>query len=346
MIGLTVDAAQADPLLYRGVNLESTYGLHKSSTLPGDPGASFFGVTEVSGGKTLPANIPGNSLFFLPGETANWASGSYDASGHRIKSSGGVTSNVESLRFIYVYPNFMQPANPHFRITSDLIVPVMVNVHANVPGNTGAGNGGGGTGDILWAPLAFVVGGEGNENVKWSNYSGVWFNFPSGHFSSSDTFNVGSNEYAFMLIEDPILIFPHLAGMYWNTQIDYAQVIRANNDFVVKANPAETALITGQPVSTYQTGKLLAINTDILFHVTPKLAIGPEFSMLDQLSNDTWNGSPVQNSGQFALGAGFGINYVLAHHIDVQVKYLRSFDVRNMPRYNVVIAKLGIPFEL
>jgi hypothetical protein len=45
------------------------------------------------------------------------------------------------------------------------------------------------------------------------------------------------------------------------------------------------------------------------------------------------------------MAAGFGGQYRLPLG-DVQLKYLRSFSVRNMPAYNIFIAKLVIPFFL
>jgi hypothetical protein len=340
---LSAGGAWADPLSYNGFNLDAM-GLHKSAALPVEPASSLFDLTFNTGGKQMPPTLQPNSLILFPILNASWASSAYDASGHKY-STGGITSNAEILRVVYTYPAWAQPANPHFRLFSDYIMPVMVNVHANFAGNTGAGVGGGSIGDISWAPIALFTLGYNSPNVTFSNCYDFVINFPVGSYSKDKEFNVGSNEYSFTMLLNPIFTFPKLNNFYVESQLHYTHVIGQNNDFRVVGSENLTAFLTGVPTSSYKTGDLFTANFDTAYPITDKLTFGPTFSVMDQLSNDQWNGQTVHNSGIFALGAGVSMQYQLKP-LTFRVKYSRSFSVRNMPQYNVVWAEFSLPFRL
>jgi hypothetical protein len=140
--------------------------------------------------------------------------------------------------------------------------------------------------------------------------------------------------------------FPKVNNLFWEIDYEYIHALRGNNQFVVGASPELTTLLTGGPNSTYTTGDINFVTNDVNYFVTPKLAIGPAFAMMTQLTNDTWNGADVKNSGEFALAAGFSFQYKIVPGVNAQVKYMRTFDVRNMPQYNIVWAQLSFPFEL
>jgi hypothetical protein len=156
---------------------------------------------------------------------------------------------------------------------------------------------------------------------------------------------MGNNEYFTTFYTNEVVNFTNLNNLFWDVQMHYTKVLRGNNDFELGASPTLTELVTGHPVSRYKHGDLFDFSMDLLYPVTKSLAIGPSYSVLDQVTNDTWNGSTVKNSGEFGMAAGFGGQYRLPLG-DVQLKYLRSFSVRNMPAYNIFIAKLVIPFFL
>ncbi len=337
-------AAHGAQLSYRGMNLEAM-GIYKGDGLPTDPGTSLYGLTFDTGFSQIPTGLPGNTLLFFGIEAADWSNGTYDANGHRVPNVTGISSNAEIARFLYVFPDALQPYNPHVRLISDLVVPIMANVHVNAssPGEPGGlGVGGASIGDISWAPVGFLFTGIGNSDIQFSTYLSALVDFPSGSYSNRDVFNIGSNEYSMTFLANPIITFPKLNNLYWDTEFQFTKVLRGNNNFLVGASPSLTAKITGANTSDYTNGSLLTINTDLLLPVTKNLAIGPSFSVLDQVSNDRWNGHAVENSGEFSMGAGFGFQYRF-QKINFQVKYLRSFDVRNMPSYNTVWAQFSIP---
>lgn len=336
--------AQAGQLTYRGINLQSL-GIYKSSALPSDPGTSLYGLTFVTGFSDIPSGIPGNTLELFPIAGTNWSSGTYDSDGNKVQGVGKITATAEILRFLYVYPDALQPANTHIRLASDFVLPALVNVHVNIGGNSGSGLGGGNIGDISWAPIAVLFTGYGNSNVHFSTYLGALFNLPTGSYSENSAFNIGSNEYSMTVLANPIVTFPNFDHLFLDTEFQYTHTIRGNNRFRIGGNEAATLKLVGAPSSTYSTGDLFTINADVLVPVTPRLALGPSFAVLDQLTNDTWSGSTVSNSGEFLLGAGFGLQYRF-NGINFQVKYLRSFHARNTPRYNTVWAQFSVPFGL
>jgi hypothetical protein len=337
-------AAAAGPLTYQNINLQSSFGLYKSSGLPSNPGTSLFGLTEVTGFQQFPDNIPANTVIFFPIEEEDWADGTFDSTGHKVPGVAGITSNAILVRATYVYPNALQLPNPHIRLVSDLVLP-FVNAHVNLDNNSGSGLGGGSIGDILWCPLGALFTGHELNHTQFSAFLGLYFGLPSGSYSANNQFNIGSNQYSATLYTNEVFTFTNLNNLFVDLQMHYTKVLRGNNDFMAFASPDLTKAITGQPISSYKNGDVFDANVDALYPVTKNLAIGPSFSILDQVTNDTWNGTALKNDGEFGMAAGFGAQYRFPM-ASAQVKYLRSFDVRNMPAYNMFIAKLVIPFFL
>jgi hypothetical protein len=338
-------SALAGPLTYNGINLDAM-GLHKSSALPGEPGAGLLGLTFNTGGVQAPPRFPANAILFFAIESAQWASSSYDAEGHKIHGAGGVAANAELLRFVYIYPDALQPNNPHLMLASDLVIPVMVNVHANIGDNSGIGAGGSGIGDIIWTPIALATMGYNSPSFTFFNLYDPLIEFPVGPYSRNKIFNVGNNEYTFAFLTNPVITFPKLNNLFFQSQLQYTHTLVGNNDFRLGGSPQLTAELSGTPTATYATGDLLTINSDLIFPITPKLNMGPTFSWMDQLTNDRWNNKTVKNSGIFALAAGVTMQYRVTPFLALRFRYLRSFDNRNMPQYNVVFADLAMPFLL
>lgn len=334
--------ALAGPLTYQGVNLEQM-GLYKSAGLPGDIQVGLYGSTFDTGFHVIPEDIQGGTILLFPIEGMLWASGTQDSSGHKVPGIGSISSTAENIRPFTVLPDSMQPANPHFKMGFDMIIPAMVTVHSDAHGPVGEGIGGSGLGDISTGPAVLIVG-YGNSYVRFSGAIETLFDLPTGSYNQEHIFNVGSNEFGFSTYGVAVMTFPKLDNLYSSTLMEYTHTISGNTAFVA-GTPALTQMLTGSPSGTYTTGDLFTFNTDLLYPVTPVLAIGPSFSFLDQVSDDTWNGATVHNSGQFAAGAGFGFQY-RRPGMNFQVKYINTFTATNMPKYNVIAAQVSIPFEL
>lgn len=340
---LTAGMAVAGPLTYEGVNLQQM-GIFKSVALPGDPQTALYGLTFDTGFHQIPEDIPGGTLLLFPLEDMLWASGTQDSSGHKVPGVGSISSTAEILRPFTILPQALQPADPHFKLGFDLIVPAMVTVHSDANGPVGSGVGGSSVGDIS-AGLGMLLLGFGNSAVKFSGDVEAVFDFPTGSYNDQHIFNVGSNEFAISALGVSILTFPTLNNLYSSTLLEFTHTISGNSDFVIGASSGLNQLLTGRASGTYTTGDLFTINTDLLYPVTPTLAIGPSLAVEDQLSDDTWNGATVHNSGQFAAGAGVGFQY-RRPGINFQVKYINTFSAENMPKYNVIWAQFSLPFAL
>ncbi len=344
MTALLVVTAQAKDLSYKHINLDAA-GIHKGVALPSDPGTSLFGLTFVTGAEGLPEHLPTNALLLFPITDSQWANGSYDASGNKVEGVGNISANALILRGLYIWPKSLQPSSRHWMLSSDFVLPAMVNIHVNAgaPGTPkGLGVGGSSVGDISFAPVALVFKGYNYPSITVSGYIGLLINFPTGSYSKNNAFNVGSNEYSFTFLTNPIITFPHL-NLYWDQELQYTHTTIGNGSFVLDANPAANELYTGKPISRYTTGDLLTYNSDLLYKVSETLAVGPSMAVMSQLSNDKWNHVTVKNSKQYSLAVGLGLQYKRGP-ISFQVKYLDSVDAKNGPRYNTVWAQLSIPF--
>lgn len=340
---IATGVASAGPLTYNNVNLESM-GIYKSVELPGNPQTGLYGSTFDTGFHQLPIQLQSGTLLLIPIQSMTWASGTQDSSGHKVPGVGGISSTAELIRPFTILPQAMQPADPHYKLGFDMFIPAMVTVHSDTGAPVGTGVGGSGLGDISAGPSLLLLG-FGNSFVQASGDVEVLFDLPTGSYNAQHIFNVGSNEVALSAFAIPILTFPTLNNLYSDTLIEYTHTISGNNDFVVAGSSGLNQLLTGKPSGNYSTGDLFTFNTDLLYPVLPDLAIGPSLAIEDQTTNDSWNGSTVHNSGQFAAGAGAGFQY-RRPGINFQVKYITTFSAENMPRYNIIWAQLSLPFAL
>ena len=337
--------AQAQHLAYKGIDLDAV-GIHKGVQLPSDPGTSLFGLTFVTGAEGIREKLPTNAILFFPIVVSQWASGSYDASGKKVAGVGNISATALLLRPLYIWPAALQPHNKHLVLTTDFVLPAMVNIHvdAGPPGTPqGVGVGGASVGDISFAPVALVWKGYKKPWIDFSGYVSVLFNFPTGSYSNKNVFNVGSNEKSFTVLTNPILTFSRLKKLYWDQELQFTHTMAGNDSFVLDANPLTNIAYTGLPMANYTTGDLLTYNTDVLYRLTKSFALGPSVAVMKQISDDTWNHIAVQNSSQFSVAPGVGLQY--AHSgLNFQVKYIGSVSAKNGPRYNVVWAQFSIPF--
>lgn len=336
---------QAQNVSYKGINLDAA-GIHKGVALPSDPGTSLFGLTFVTGSEGIREHLPTNAMLFFPIVVSQWANGSYDASGKKVEGVGNLSVNALLLRELYIWPKALQPPSNHWMFTSDFVLPAMVNIHvdAGAPGTPkGVGVGGASVGDVSFAPLAVVFKGYNYPSITASGYLGLLFNFPTGSYSKAAAFNVGSNAYSFTFLANPIFTFPRLKGLYWDNELQFTHTMAGNDSFVLGANPAANMEFTGKPISNYTTGDLLTFNSDLLYRLTKTFSVGPSMAVMSQTSDDSWDHNAVNNSKQFSLAPGVGLQYVRGP-ANFQIKYIGSIDAKNGPRYNTVWAQFSIPF--
>ena len=338
--------APAQHLAYKSIDLDAI-GIHKGVQLPSDPGTSLFGLTFVTGAEGIRENLPNNAVLFFPIVVSQWTSGSYDASGKKVEGVGNISANALLLRPLYIWPKALQPHNKHFVLTTDFVLPAMVNIHvdAGPPGTPpGVGVGGASIGDISVAPVALVWKGYKKPSITFSGYVSILFNLPTGAYSSKHVFNVGSNEKSFTFLTNPLITFPHLKNLYWDQELQFTHTMAGNDAFVLDANPQANIAFTGRPMANYTTGDLLTYNADVLYRVTQNFAIGPSVAVMTQTSDDRWNHFRVENSGQFSVAPGVGLQYVRSP-VNFQVKYIGSVSAKNGPKYSVLWAQFSIPFK-
>lgn len=336
---LAAPPALSETLIYHGTDLQRL-GIYKSGALPANPGGFLFGFTGATGGLQYPDGLPGNTILFSPINVVDWSDGTNDASGRKVPGVEGVTAETVLGRLTYILPDAVQPATPHVRFFTDLLVPY---THIDVSTGRGGGLAGGNVGDIYWTPMGVLFTGMDSAPASFSAFMALYFSFPSGSYAAARPLNIGSNEYGATFYTNDCVTLNSLGGLFLNMQMHYTHILSGNHDFLLGGSAALTETITGGPVATYEHGDIFDLNIDALYPVTQALVGGPSFSVMDQLEGDRLNGGTVKNSGQFALAAGASIQYSLPP-ATLQLKYLRTIEARNMPAYNSFVVNAAVPF--
>ena len=254
-----------------------------------------------------------------------------DDSGNSVKlvdnKDIGIDQMVMFPRLLWVLP--WQPSNPHLRLTTDIILPI-VTVAASLNRQTGPEVGGGGVGDIQWAPLELVVADVdlfGNGDVLWSSYETTPISFPSGRYNSNDLFNVGSNSYSFNFIFENWFNFPKLGphgGPQFHPFFAYTHHT-SNDDFSTPAGlPANIQTQLG-PTTSYTNGDFAVLNLSFVYPVLKHLSAGVNCNFLWQLTNDSMDGSSISHSKQRAISLGPELDYING---PVTFSYKASFEVQ------------------
>ena len=315
-------AVHAGNLMWRGVNL-TAMGLYKGAGLPTSPADGLVGFNLMAG-DGLPANLPANSWLFAPVTNFTTANTLADSSGNSVPGRHDLDAETFLAWTVYFYGK--QPDNPHVRFGSQLIAS-FTTVHANAdifgPGTPkGIGVGGGGFGDLFFAPFTVGVFGAGNDTVKYSVNNAIFVAFPTGNYNRNNAFSLGSNAYGITTFSEWWVNFPK----FHNIQI------HAFNIYMVNFNNSNfnTTAIDGQPTGSYRTGQQLILNYDVSYPFDGnKLRVGPLFSLLQQVTNDKLNGSTVYNSKEHVVATGAELYYSPNHSLNFSAKYFQDVSVRN-----------------
>jgi len=340
-----VSTAVGGGLNWKGVSLES-YGLYKGGGLPLSPGI-FNTYAFPNGGKQLVEGVPPNLVLGVGIVNIYSANKLYDSSGDRVSGTHEIDALTFFPRIVYYYP--FQPNNPKIRLFTDFIVPIST-IHANLDlwsdldDSTGAvksywphgaGAGGGGVGDIVWAPVALQWAGYGSENVKFSGFIDPLIIFPTGDYKKENLFNLGSNVYTLDFIVEYYLNFPKLGnygGLQFHNFLCYT-ISGKNKDFVLFANPGFNQLVTGKTKSTYDTGDVFTANFDLNYPVSKVLTVGLNLCYIQQVTDDKLDGEKISDSKEMSLALGPNLYYINGAF---SISWRTSFEVKAENRFKGV----------
>jgi hypothetical protein len=321
---LPKSARAASNLTWQGIPLNQANGfctgcgpsIAKGFALPLTVGSGVFDFQVPQWGPApVGAVAPGSWLFF--DDVIYATAGSLkDADGRNV--ADGIPHKLDEtanlIQAIWFYP--WQP-DPHVLPFTYLIFPSFVTAHVSTSGTSSGGIGGGvgagGIGDILWEPLglAFLF-----TDSQFAHYFKVQSNaeffiqFPSGNYSTQDSFNLGSNVYGFLPLTETWIqpgdyFGPWLSKLSWNFDAGYF-ISEGNSKFVmpITVTPPGGPTLAAGSLQDYKTGQVFIWDNDFWYNLYKGFSLGLTVNWLEQATNDTLAGHSISNTGQEMISVG------------------------------------------
>ncbi|MCX4176139.1 MULTISPECIES: SphA family protein [Paraburkholderia] len=171
-------------------------------------------------------------------------------------------------------------------------------------------------------------------NIGYSNPDKTFFGLlaldfvlPIGSYSASRLVNTGSNTYAFIpALKVTAVPFPRSE---FSATLGYE---------INSPNHADG----------YHSGNLVVLDWVAGYSVLPKLQLGVQGYVLQQVTNDTQNGAPVDGNGfrgrAYAIGPQIRLNFT--RDSGIVFKWQHEFDVRNRPKGDRAWIEFTFPLNL
>lgn len=261
------EAAGTEGLGWRGMNLSKDFGLFKGLQLPLHPVNGLFNFTDIT---PILETVPHNLL-------VSWDHATFKTSNRLLGPGGDTVPGVRGIdvvatlpRLLYWWPAISNVEGEHFGLESDFLLPI-ASVHADIGDQLGLGAGGGGVGDILFAPVVpWLINLGDHHYITASGYLGPYLILPSGNYAKTNAFNLGSNAVSIVPIIEAWIRFPFLDQLEFHPLILYGHSF-GNGGFVIGGSEKANVSVTGRKRSSYRNGDMFQTNVDIHYPIGKRI---------------------------------------------------------------------------
>jgi hypothetical protein len=284
-------------------------------------GANAFATENGLQSYPLGVNTVLDAILPAPGETQFFNYTTYYAANRLAGPNGGsavpnfkANVFVDSPRILHTWGKTMGP----FTLTSGIVVPI---VHSETSVPVGSDSRWG-FGDVVVHAMTV---GYANESHTFFGALAVDFALPTGSFSSGRIANTGLNSYAFMPNVN-VTLFP-----FQNAEFSATAGYEINSP-----NRADG----------YHSGNVTFFDWGAGYSVLPRLQLGVQGYALQQTTDDTLNGSTVNNGFRgrvFAIGPQ--VRFDITPSSGIVLKWQHEFGARNRPEGNKLWVELTFPLK-
>lgn len=286
--------------------------------------ASAFNQPGMNLGFTSFADAGAPPEGYTPGvvlsEVVQWYDSSTfrDADGNKIPGDTRVSVLVNTHQ-LYFLPKLNDPLTGA-QLALDVVIPIVAG-SVSTPVNSMSNSGG--LGDFIFSPV-----------LQWNNHKlfglpyyhrlQVHITAPTGDYDPRFVFNPGDNVWSFA---------PYYAQTLWFLPyVDLEISLRHQWRYV-----------TTNPDTDIQPGQIYYMNYAASYGLTRGFRVGLNGYALQQITNDEFRGSDIENSKERVIGLGPGIVYTKGP-LTFMVNYYREFAVRNRPEGFRLSARLIYKF--